>query len=100
MNTYVIINSSLSAINFLIQIHPLSVYNATYCSQATDHLVAKQLLQELQCDNQLSVRYMMEWVVVLTLGRQPELLDAVFYPYLHHVSHVRVQDNSWPLANF
>ena len=48
--------------------------------------MAEQLLQALQWDNQLSVRYLMEWVVIIVLSRYPELLDNLFYPHLHHVS--------------
>ena len=55
-------------------------------TQGTTRLVAEQLLQALQCDNQLSVRYLMEWVVVIVLSRYPKLLDDFFYPHLHHVS--------------
>lgn len=53
--------------------------------------MAEQLLQALQCDNQLSVRYLMEWVVVIVLSRYPELLDDLFYSHLHHVSLHRVK---------
>ena len=50
--------------------------------------VTEQLLSALQYDNQLSVRYLIEWQVVLLLSRYPSLISDLLLPCLNYVSAV------------
>ena len=50
--------------------------------------VTEQLLSALQYDNQLSVRYLIEWQVVLLLSRYPSLISDLLLPCLYYVSAV------------
>ena len=53
--------------------------------QVTAGLVTEQLLSALQYDNQLSVRYLIEWEVVLLLRAHPYLTADLFLPCLKYV---------------
>ena len=53
--------------------------------QVTAGLVTEQLLSALQFDNQLSVRYLIEWQVVLLLRAHPQLTADLFLPCLNYV---------------
>lgn len=53
-------------------------------------LVVEQLLTALQYDNQLSVRYLIEWQTVLLLCAYPELITSLLLPCLTYVSEVLV----------
>lgn len=53
--------------------------------QVTAVLVTEQLLSLLQYDNQLSVRYLIEWQIVLLLRAHPQLTADLFLPCLNHV---------------
>ena len=48
--------------------------------------ITEQLLSALQYDNQLSVRYLIEWQVVLLLSRYPSLIEDLLLPCLSYVS--------------
>ena len=50
------------------------------CFQITAGLVTEQLLSALQFNNQLSVRYLIEWQVVLLLTVHPQLTADLFLP--------------------
>ena len=65
--------------------------NQCYCVvlQVTAALITEQLLSALQYDNQLSVRYLIEWQTVLLLKAYPELIDDLFLPCLNHVRSCR-----------
>ena len=57
-----------------------------YIFQDTAAQIARQLLSALQYDNQLSVRYLIEWQVVLLLCSYPDLIGELFLPCLNYVS--------------
>ena len=60
--------------------------NAIYMFvQDTAALVTEQLLSALQYDNQLSVRYLIEWQIVLLLRAHPQLTADLFLPCLNYV---------------
>ena len=47
------------------------------------------LLKCLLYDNQLSVRYLVEWMASLVFCRYPDLLEPMFYPCLQQDSDIR-----------
>ena len=53
--------------------------------QVTAALVTEQLLSALQYDNQLSVRYLIEWQTILLLCKYPDLISDLFLPCLIYV---------------
>ena len=53
--------------------------------QSTAAVVVEQLLSALQYDNQLSVRYLIEWQIVLLLRSHPQLVTDLFLPCLNFV---------------
>ena len=50
----------------------------------------RRMLDALQCDNQTSVKHLLEWTIVLLLARQPLLINSLFIPTLSPVSHVTI----------
>ena len=53
--------------------------------QGTAEKVCASLLHSLQSDNQLSVRYLMEWIAVALVTRFPVLLERQVYQLLEQV---------------
>ena len=53
--------------------------------EPTSGQIIKLLLKCLRYDNQVSVRYLMEWMTALIFCHHPDLLEPLFYPCLQQV---------------